>query len=101
MFAFKSLSLQKCKLLEDWSLLLYFVGKVNVTLFGLDPLEAIDTFYFMLRALDVKNNIADWSNVVLASYIEPEPFIEHVSYISCNKSRLVSQSKGLYGNNIL
>ena len=59
-------------------------GKINSTIFGLDESAVISTYYFRLRTFDVKNNFAEWSGPLSASYINP------LLYVSISEQQFVN-----------
>ena len=51
------------------------LGQINSTIFGLDESAVISTYYFRLRTFDAKNNFADWSGPLSASYIDASLYV--------------------------
>ena len=47
-------------------------GQIHLTMFDVEDHTNISTYYFRLRSADTRGNIANWSNPVSASYINPD-----------------------------
>ena len=51
------------------------LGQINSTIFGLDESAVISTYYFRLKTFDAKNNFAEWSGPLSASYIDASLYV--------------------------
>ena len=51
------------------------LGQINSTIFRLDESAVISTYYFRLRTFDAKNNFAEWSGPLSASYIDASLYV--------------------------
>ncbi|XP_067931207.1 calcium-activated chloride channel regulator 1-like [Watersipora subatra] len=57
------------------------VGGLNNSFFGLNETDEteIDTYFFKLRAFDEAGNMADWSNEISASFVNPADYLNPVT----------------------